>query len=266
MQMPSIFSKHHTATFDWRDRLRAAAIHLGVSACVALLAALLVFRLWYPYPYGAISGGRDLFLLVVAVDVVLGPLVTFAIFDRAKPWRELRRDLALVGLLQLAALGYGLWTVNLARPVHMVFEYDRFRVVHLAEVPSDLEDQAPAGVEVAPLLGPTLLSLREFRDAQEKVDATLVALQGIPLAARPDLWQPYAAGRQQILAAARPATELQSRFAQSAAQIDAILRNAGRDPASAAYLPLIARKADGWTVLLDGTTADVLGYVPLDSF
>ena len=47
--------------------------------------ALLVFAVWYPYPYREISGGRDLFLLVVAVDVVLGPLITFAVFNRAKP-------------------------------------------------------------------------------------------------------------------------------------------------------------------------------------
>ena len=116
MQLPSVLIDHHTATFDWRDRLRAAGIHLGLSALVAAMAALLVFALWYPYPYREISGGRSLFLLVITVDVVLGPLLTFAIFDRAKPRRRLRRDLAVVALLQLAGLAYGLWTVNLARP------------------------------------------------------------------------------------------------------------------------------------------------------
>lgn len=266
MQLPSVFSNHHTATFDWRDRLRAACLHLGASAFVAFLAALLVFAVWYPYPYREISGGRDLFLLVVGVDVVLGPLVTFAIFDRAKPRRELRRDLALVALLQLAGLAYGLWTVNLARPAHMVFEYDRFRVVHLVDIPQDLEDRAPAGIAIAPLGGPTLLSLREFRSEQEKFDATMVAMQGVSLAARPDLWQSYQAGRPRVLAAAKPAEQLKQRFPQRAAEIDAILRQAGRTAAGAAYLPLIARKAEAWTVLLDGSSAEVVGYLPLDSF
>jgi hypothetical protein len=31
-------------------------------------------------------------------------------------------------------------------------------------------------------------------------------------------------------------------------------------------LPLIARKAEAWTVLLDGKTADIVGYLPVDSF
>ena len=125
-------------TFFWQDRLKASSIHLGISLAIALLAALLVFGLWYPYPYREISGGRELFLILVAVDVILGPLMTLTIFNRSKPWPELRRDLAIVVLLQLAALSYGLWSVFVARPVHLVFEYDRFRVVHAVEVPPEM--------------------------------------------------------------------------------------------------------------------------------
>lgn len=264
MQQPSVSLDHHTASFDWRARARAAGIHLALSAVVAVLAGLLVFALWYPYPYREISGGRELFLLVVAVDVVLGPLLTFAVFNRAKP--ELRRDLAVIVALQLAGLAYGLWTVQLARPVHMVFEYDRFRVVHRVDIPAELEPLAPAGLEVAPWGAPTLLALRPFRSPQEDTEMTLAALQGLHLSARPELWQSYAAGREAILRAAKPATELKSRFPQRAAEVDAALRNTGRDATQVAYLPLIARKAEAWTVLLDAKTAEVLGYLPVDSF
>jgi hypothetical protein len=31
-------------------------------------------------------------------------------------------------------------------------------------------------------------------------------------------------------------------------------------------LPLVARQAVAWTVLLDATTAEVIGTLPLDSF
>lgn len=266
MPQPSVPFDDHTASFDWRPRLRAAAIHLALSALVATLAALLVFALWYPYPYREVSGGRELFQLVVAVDIVLGPLLTFAVFNRAKPRTELRRDLGIIVALQLAGLAYGLWTVNLARPVHMVFEYDRFRVVHLVDIPLELEDRAPAGVDVVPWGGPTLLSLRPFRSGQEETDMTLAALQGVHLSARPDLWQRYEEGRAAILKAAKPASDLKRRFPQRAAEIDAALRQSGREPAAAAYLPLVARKALAWTVLLDATTAEVIGYLPLDSF
>ena len=260
--MSSMFSN---ASAFWRDRLKASGIHLILSLVVAALSALLVFGIWYPYPYREISGGRELFLLVVTVDVILGPLITLAIFDRSKGWPVLRRDLAVVGLLQLGALGYGLWTVFVARPVHMVFEYDRFRVVHAIDVPVSLLDQTPPDVNAMPLFGPTVLSLRPFRDQNEKMDATVAALQGVSLASRPDLWQPYAKAVPDVLKVARPVSALKSRFASQAAEIDGVLASAGRSAQGTVYVPMVGRKTF-WTVFLDPATGDIKAYLPLDSF
>jgi hypothetical protein len=249
----------------WKDRLQAFGVHLCASLVVAATAGLLVFGLWYPYPYREISGGRELFLLLVTVDVILGPLITLAVFNRVKPWNELRRDLALVVLLQLTALGYGLWTVCVARPVHMVFEYDLFRVVHAVDIPQELLAQTPAGVVAMPLTGPTLLALRPFKSGQEKMETTLAALQGLSLSSRPDLWQPYAAATAEVLHAARPAAALKARFASQANDIDRVLAEAGRSADTVVYLPLAGRKSF-WTVFLDPTTAAVVATMPLDSF
>jgi hypothetical protein len=252
-------------TFFWKDRFKASGIHLGISLAIALLAAVLVFGLWYPYPYREISGGRELFFIVVTVDVILGPLITLTVFSLAKPRRELVRDLAVVALIQLSALGYGLWTVCVARPVHLVFEYDRFRVVHAVDVPTELLPHAPHDVIALPLTGPTLLSLRPFKDGNEKMEATMAALNGLALSARPDLWQPYAAAKPEILQAAKPVAQLKARFASQAAAIDAAVARTGRKPEELVYLPMVGRKSF-WTVLLDPVTAEVLGFMPLDSF
>lgn len=248
-----------------RDRLIACAIHLGLSLCIAALAAFLVFGIWYPYPYREISGGRELFLLVVAVDVILGPLITLAVFNRRKPHIELRRDLTVTGLLQLAALGYGLWAVAVARPVHMVFEIDRFRVVQAIDVDESLLPQTPRSVQALPITGPTLLAVRPFKDDKERLDATLAALQGVSLASRPDLWRPYEEATADVLKEAKPATQLLSRFAASAAEIELVLTKIGRKPSNVVYLPLVGRKSF-WTVFLDPMTAQVLATMPLDSF
>ena len=249
----------------WKDRIQASALHLSLSIGVAVLSALLVFGLWYPYPYREISGGRELFLLVVAVDVILGPLITLAIFDRRKPWKELRRDLAVVVLLQMSALGYGLWTVAVARPVHMVFEIDRFRVVHAIDVPVEMLPLTPQGVNALPLTGPTLLGLRPFKDMKEEGDATLAALQGVSLGFRPDLWQSYDASRTEVIRVAKPVEQLKNRFPDQAYRIDALLADHGESAKQARFLSLAGRK-DFWTVLVDGRNGDIWGYLPLDSF
>ena len=247
-----------------RDRLRASAIHLLLSGAIAALCALLVFGIWYPYPYREISGGRELFQIVILVDIILGPLITFTVFNRAKPIKELRRDLTIVVLLQIAALAYGLWTVSAARPVHMVFEIDRFRVVHAIDVPAELLNRTPTGVDALPLTGPTLLAVRPFRDANEGMEATFAALQGAPLAARPDLWESYAQATPRVLRAAHSVALLKSRFPDSAAEIDQLVAAAGGNPQTAVYLPLVGRESF-WTVLMD-PAANVLGALPLDSF
>ena len=254
-----------THAFHWQDRFKASFIHLGISLIIATLAALLVFGLWYPYPYSETSGGRDLFLIIVSVDVILGPLITFSVFNRRKPKAELVRDLTMVGLIQLAALGYGLWTVYMARPVHLVFEFDRFREVHAIDVPEELLNQVPSDVRTMPLTGPTLLAVRPFRDVNEEGTATLMALQGLPLSARPDLWQAYAQARQRVLGAAKPVAALRQRFPQRIAEIDAAVARTGQPAGKLVYLPMVARKSF-WTVLLDADSAEVRGFIALDSF
>lgn len=251
--------------FFWKDRLRASGIHLGISLAIAVLAALLVFLVWYPYPYREISGGRDLFLILVSVDVVLGPLITLTVFNKSKPRRALVRDLAVVGLIQLAALAYGMWTVFVARPVHLAFEIDRFRVVHAVDVPVDMLSRAPPGLESLPLFGPEPVAVRPFRNPQESFEATMAALEGVHLGARPDLWQAYPEARTRILKAAKPASELLQRFPVDAGQIEQAIADSGKSAESLMYLPLLGRKS-AWTVLLDAGTAEVIGFIPLDSF
>ncbi|MBK8071963.1 MAG: pilus assembly protein [Ramlibacter sp.] len=250
---------------QWKDRLRASGIHLGISLFVASLAATLVFFVWYPHPYREISGGRELFQLVVVVDVILGPLMTFFIFNRAKPRSELRRDLAVVGMIQLAGLAYGLWTVFVARPVHLVFEYDRFRVVHAVEVPEELMPAKPRAVQAMPLTGPTLLAARPFISEDERMEATMAALQGLHPAVRPDFWQPYGDAASRVRAAAKPVAALKARFPARAGEIDAALARTGLPADKALWLPLAGRKTF-WTVLIDPATAIPIAFVNLDSF
>ncbi len=249
----------------WKDRLRACGIHLSLSLVVAVLAGVLVFALWYPYPYREISGGRELFLLVVGVDVILGPLITLLIFNRAKPWSELRRDLAMVGLLQVAGLAYGLWSLSLARPVHLVWEIDRFRVVHVVDIPEELLARVPPAIAQLPWTGPRLIAVRPFRDAQEAQEASVAALQGLQIGARPDLWAPYDDARARVRAASRPVAQLKTRFPTLAAEVDAVLKAAGRSADATAYVPLVGRKSF-WTAFIDSNSADVVGFMPLDPY
>ena len=94
---------------------------------------------------------------------------------------------------------------------------------------------------------------------------TMQALQGIQLAARPDLWQTYRSARDRVVTAARPASELKRKFPMFAGVVDATLAHLGRDPERTLYLPVVARRS-AWTAFLDPQTAEVVGFAPLDPF
>ena len=118
--------------------------HLGVCLVVALLSAALVFGLLYPAPYRAMLGVGPIFGLVLAVDVVCGPLLTLILASPLKSRRERWLDFGLIGLIQALALAYGLHSVWVARPAVLAFERDRLVVVTANEVDvADLPNAPP---------------------------------------------------------------------------------------------------------------------------
>ena len=250
-------------SLDWRLRFAAAGIHLLISAAVAAIAAIFVFWLWYPGPFRALAGGRDLFLLVTFVDVILGPCLTFAVFNAAKGIRHLRRDLAIIGLIQMAALVYGLHTVYIVRPVAMVFEVDRLRLVTASDVTDEELAKGPPEYRRLPTTGPWLLGARKPKRGSESNEALFTSLSGLDIGYRPLFWQPYAASKASALAKSRPIEALLAKYPQRAADIRQRLAAFGADEASARFLPMQAR--GDWSAVLD-RTGEVLGYLPVDGF
>lgn len=248
---------------DIRQRARAAGIHLLISAGIAALAAGLVFGLWYPSFYRTVSGGRDLFLLVTGVDVVVGPLLTFAVFNPAKAWKHLRRDLAMIGVLQLAALVYGLHTVYVVRPVALTFEVDRFRVITPADVYDVELPKAQPAYRALPLTGPWLLGTRAPKPGDEHAEAVFMGLQGIDRANRPLFWQPYADSVPDVLARSRPVSALLTHYPARAAEFRTRLAEMKADEATARFLPLVARRES--VIVVDAGGA-VLGNLLADGF
>ena len=146
-----------------------------------------------------------------------------------------------------------------------MFEYQRLNIVHAADIDPETLPQAPPALQSLPLTGPTLLSLRRFKDASEEYDSTMAAMSGVPQAAQPALWQPWQASRADILQAARPIAELQQRLKAQSALIDSAIAATGRPAEALRTLPLVTRKGE-WTVLIDAETTLPVGFVPLDSF
>lgn len=244
-------------------RLQASGWHLIGSFVVASLAAALVFLLWYPGPYRELAGGRRLFQLVVAVDVVLGPALTFAVFDLTKGWPHLRRDLAIIVLVQLAGLIYGVHAVYSARPVAMVYEGKRFSLVTYADVLLEELPKAAPAFRKLPLTGPWTLAIREADPGEERTDALFTALKGFDTSARPGFWLPYEQRRAAAWENAQPLEVLLARIPERRDEMLRLLAAAQLRVGEARYLPV--RAYGDWVAVLK-PTGEIATYLPFDGF
>jgi len=245
--------------------LQAASWHLLCSVGVALLAAVVVLGLWYPFPYRELSGGRELFLLVVAVDVVCGPLLTMVLFNPAKPRAELWRDLGLVALIQLGALGYGLHAVWQARPLFLVQEIDRFKVIA-----GPMLDEAAVAALSAALQPhwwkrPMTVAIREPIDTKERNKVMFESIQGgRDYAERAEFYLPYEG--EAALKSLKRAKPLPTLLEKHPDQQDAARKLAlekGVDLKEWFYLPVIARQ--DWVAVLD-KQGQIQGFLRGDGF
>lgn len=246
-------------------RLKAAMLHLLLSGFVAGFVAILILFVWYPWPFSEMSGGISLLILLISVDLVLGPLLTFVIFDQGKKRAELIRDLSFIVVLQLCGLFYGVHSIYLARPVAVVFERVFFRVITDVDIADSELSQAHARFKSSILGGPIILGTRMSTTGEEKIDAITQALAGNDIGTRPSYWQSYSESVSQVLSKARPVKVLYLHYPKEQKIIDAAIKKTEMTSDDLLFLP-IASKTANWTVLLDSKTAKLVGYLPISSF
>ncbi|HGO7105314.1 TPA: fimb protein [Neisseria meningitidis] len=248
----------------WRFALKSAGWHLLISLSVAGLAVLLVFKVWYPYPYAELTGGLSLYQLVVAVDIVCGPLLTLILASPKKKTKARMVDFSMVGIIQLAALVYGLHSVSLARPVVEAFEQDRMTIVTAAEVVVEDLHKAPEGLQSLSWFGIRRIALKEPEDADEKNKTLDLSLKGIEPSMRPDQWLPYSDKEaEEIRKHLKPLKVLADARKTTVADI---LKQAGlAEGEELYYLPFTSSRQKEWIVITD-KEGNTKGYAPIDGF
>jgi hypothetical protein len=244
-------------------RGKAFAIHLGISALIGASVVSAMLAVWYPGPFFTAMGGNDLVMILLGVDVVLGPLITLIVFNPGKRLALLRLDLAVIGTLQAAALAYGVSVIAEARPVYMVFTVDRFDLVAANEIKDEelarVTDPRFASV---PWGRPPTVAVRSPGDPKEQMRIIQSALAGADLQTFPQYYVPYEALASEALAKSKPVAVLRRRHPEAGPLIDRRLVELGRRDEDTRFLPLKARKTD-YSVLLDARTGAVLGFLEL---
>lgn len=250
----------------WIDRLRAAAIHFAVTLCIAASAATLIFFAWFPGSFAEMVGGIKLLLLVVASDIILGPLISLVIFNRMKSRKELITDYAIVGSIQLVALLYGFFAVSVSRPVFVAFVFDRFEVVTRVELDdADLSQAKDPEYRSASWFGPKLIYVELPTDLNERNDLVFSAAAGKDAQLMPKYYRSYEQGIDQVKGKAKSVDMLFSEHPEKAKEMEQAIAKLGYPKARLLWLP-VHHRFGFWTAIIDAQTGNPLKYLPIDPY
>ena len=109
------------------NRYQAFAVHMAISLVIFFILLVCITQYWYPGILFDTGNGWKAIGMIVGIDLVLGPLLTLIVFNHNKS--SLKFDLAIIALVQTAALAYGTWTIHQTRPVALAFINTNFMTI-----------------------------------------------------------------------------------------------------------------------------------------
>lgn len=219
--------------------------HLLISLIIALLAMGFVFLIWYPAPLAKALGVTHISLMLLAIDVIVGPVLGFIVFKEGK--KTLKMDLAIIIVLQLSALSYGLFSIYQGRPVWLVFQNDHFDLVRLNDVVVDKK------AHKMNWLKPQFRAVEMGQTALQKNKYVVEEMQtGIPASYRVERYIPIERSANEMLAKKRDLKDL-NHFNKA----HDVLKIVKQYPQAAGWLPLRVMTGIDMVILIDSKGAVV---------
>lgn len=237
-----------------KDKIKAASIHLLISLFLALLCFLLVYWVWYPAPLVMATGVGGLFLMMLGIDLILGPAFTFIIYKKFK--KTLKFDLCIIAIIQLSAMFYGIYSMYEGRPVWIAFAGDRFELVKANDI---VDSNVNYKSNIAnSSFGPKYIFVDMKLAPSQKLDMMLKEAQyGISPIQRMEYYKPFELATIEIRKHAQPLSILNEY--NNSSRVKTIL---SQYPQATAWLPLKANAAD-MVVLINQKHEEVIEIVDL---
>ncbi|WP_291354956.1 TfpX/TfpZ family type IV pilin accessory protein [Acinetobacter sp. UBA3106] len=225
-------------------RLKFFLSHLSISFLIALLVVGLVFFIWYPSPLASAVGVTHIFLMLLAIDVIVGPVLGLLVYKEGK--KSLKFDIAVIIALQVSALCYGVYSIEQGRPAWLVYYVDRFELIRKNDLLLENIDQAQSQFQQVSWGKPQFAAVKSATNAQQRQkDMFTEVLGGVSLAQQPERYIDFTQAKAQIQQRAKNLAELKQYNGEK--QVEDILEKYSQ---ANAFVPLKANAVD-MTVLID---------------
>lgn len=237
-------------------RLKFFLSHLSLSLIISLIVVGIVFFVWYPTPLATAVGVTKIFLMMIAIDVIVGPLLGFLVYKEGK--KTLKFDLSVIIFLQFAALCYGVFSIEQGRPVWLAYNVDRFELVRKNEIIDEHLDQAQSQFQQPSWFKPQYVAIEFAQDkVQREDDMFAELLGGISISQKPERYVNVVNAASKIKQRAKSLKELEQYN-----EIDQVKKILSENPEATGFLPLKASALD-MTVLVKKDKGELIKIVDL---
>jgi hypothetical protein len=226
-------------------RLKAFGLHLATSATVLTLVLGLLYLGWYHWPGWHLADVWHVVLVMIGVDVVVGPLLTFVVAKSTKPRRELTRDIAIIAVVQLCALSYGTVSLWHGRPLYYAFSENVLQLVQAYDIDAS---EWTLGDRNNPELAPHWYSLPRWiwaplpQDADERQKIVTAAITGgDDVISMPRYFKPWAQGAAALRTQLKTVGKVGYFVGGDKQKLEAMMHAAGYPSDQANAIPLTGR-------------------------
>lgn len=237
-------------------RLKFFVGHLAISIVIALVFIGIVFLAWYPAPLAKAVGVTQIFLMLIAIDVIIGPILGLLVYKEGK--KTLKMDLTVIIVIQLLALCYGVYSIAQGRPAWIVQNGERFELIRNNDIVQDRIHKAQPQYQTPSWLKPQYVAVYSGDTVADRNKNLFEAITtGVSNAMRPELYMPLDSNKKQLAEISQELEKLND--FNNVQQVQVVLT---KYPQADAWLPLRATSVD-MTVLINKEKGEVVKIVDL---
>ena len=242
-----------------KNKFIASIIHLGLSILLVGLVIGSILFFFFPQLFIGISDFKEIATILITVDLILGPLLTFVVFQPNK--KSLKFDLSVIAAIQIAALVYGGYSLFQVHPVYITFNIDRFTIVSAKD--AEPEKAKYDEFKVSKLTTAKLAFAKMPNDIEKQNEVTLTAaMGGGDLDQRVEYYEPYNENISQIIAKGLDPQLIFSN-AQSDKNIKSFIDKHQDNIDEFVFLPINSAKKEA-IIVLDKQTAQPVATINSD--
>ena len=250
-------------------RYKLIILQTITSILIAGIVFYFILAHWYPSNYLEILQLDRKIIISLLIFIIIGPFMSFLFLKPHKKKLSKIIDFCIILLLQYSTLLVLLQIAAVARPLALVFEVDRFKVITYSDIPEHYLPYVPKWFspwtfksEKLPIMG-----LSKLQTLEEKMASVEQAFQGVDAGQDPKRWIILDERiKDNILSRARPVAALIRKYPDAYS----FLKNSNSGKLNgiedAVWIPIVSRHSYTWVAVMHPNSAEILGFLPFDGF